>query len=155
MYVYINSHRRRLKLHFKKRPQMLTSFFITTTTAQSIINAAVWKRRLAETQFTAAMLRPLRCHQEGLSLELPRHAPFPLRFLPGCVALPPYMKFPNILHELHKYLRCDPYTVWRFQFSQQGHALFVWASTNPEFAIQFLEILFHAMLFGRCHVFTA
>ncbi len=49
--------------------------------------------------------RPLRCHQEGLSLELPRHAPFPVRFLPGVAALPPYMKFPIILHELHKYSR--------------------------------------------------
>ncbi len=37
--------------------------------------------------------RPLRCHQVGLSREWPRRAPFPVRFLPGVVALPPYMHF--------------------------------------------------------------
>ncbi len=57
---------------------------------------------------------------------------------------------PDKLNPAH--INCD--AVWRFQFSQQGHALFVWPSTNSEFAIQFLEILFHAMPFGKCHVFT-
>ncbi len=46
--VLANFPRGHLKLTFTKRPQMLTSFCITTATAQPVINATVGKHYLAE-----------------------------------------------------------------------------------------------------------
>ncbi len=40
-------------------------------------------------------------------------------------------------------------------FADFSSAKTVMVSTNPEFAIHFLEILFYARLFGKCFVFTA